>query len=160
MCPLHPHFFYFGIGLIVLIGIVYSLAKDRLEASQMKNFIKHSFAVYIRDKNGEKSSFEDALIGRLLDLGATAELLLENDGKAVVNDDTSVLKDGFLAFIGTSSQDGDCTQCNYRLLVDDKGKIKIINAGCDEGYSQKDLAERIVGYLVSAIWSRDKTQSG
>lgn len=153
--------------------------KERLEedrkARQMENFRKQCLVVYIRDRDGRKSSFEAVLIRMLLRSGITVESLPENNGRAVAGGDISSLKDGLLALVGTSwhkegtgtDKEGtgtdyeygftykwERTYCDYRLLATgDNGAGKILGAGCEHSSASREntLAENIIKDLASTL---------
>jgi len=143
-------------------------AKAERKERQMENFRKQCLVVYIREKDGRKSSFEAVLIRKLLGFGITVEPLPENDGRAVAGGDTAPLKDGRLALVGTSWHkngtgvsyergtmwEWEATYCDYRLLAAGKhGKGEILGAGCDHENTPDEsfLAVRIIGNLVSTL---------
>lgn len=194
----HP-FLWIGLGLLLLVVVIlYNTPrakaararrteeylrqeeerkeKERAEvarkARQMENFRKQHLVVYIREKDGRRSSFEAVLIRMLLKTGITVEPLPESDGRIVSGGDTSKLQDGLLALVGTSwhkngtgvSYDylGDpegtykweSTYCDYRLLVaTNEGKGKILGAGCRDGSTSGEefLAGRIIHDLASTF---------
>lgn len=146
--------------------------KERAEAErkarQMENFRKQRLVVHIREKDGRKSSFEAVLIRILLKSGITVEPLPENYGRTVAGGDTSPLKGGLLALVGTSwHKEGtgtdyeygftykwECTYCDYRLLAaGENGTGKILGAGCDhwDTSHENTLAESIIRDLASTL---------
>lgn len=139
---------------------------------QMKNFCKQRLVVYIREKDGRKSSFEAVLIRALLKEGVSVQFLRDNDGRAIANADAELLKDGVLALIGTSwckektgggYEDYDIgyigeyqyevTYCDYRLLSASSGVVSILGAGCQDRESScvEDLANLIIRDLASMV---------
>jgi len=135
---------------------------------QMENFRKKRLVVYIREKDGRKSSFEAVLIKALLASGITVEPLPESDGRAVAGGDTASLKDGILALVGTSWHEKgtgtnhevgyvykwEATYCDYRFLAaSENGKGKILGAGCDhwDTSHENTLASSIIRDLVSTL---------
>lgn len=145
---------------------------ERAEAArktrQMESFRKQRLVVYIREKDGRKSSFEAVLIRMLLKSGITVEPLSENDGRAIAGGDTASLKNGLLALVGTSwHKEGtgtdyeygftykwERTYCDYRLLAaDEDGKGKILGAGCEhwDTSNENTLANSIIGDLSSTL---------
>jgi len=143
-------------------------AEARQKARQMENFKKQRLVVHIREKDGRKSSFEAVLIRMLLKSGITVEPLPENSGRAVAGGDTTSLKNGLLALVGTSwHKEGsrtdyeycftytwEHTYCDYRLLAaGEDGKGKILGAGCDHwNTSHEDtLATSIIRDLSSTL---------
>lgn len=146
--------------------------KERAEAArkarQMDNFRKQRLVVYIREKDGRKSSFEAVLIRMLLKSGITVEPLPENNGRTVAGGDTASLKDGLLALVGTSwhksgswadyedlvMREYEHTHCDYRLLAaGEDGKGKILGAGYDRWSTSSEdiLANSIIRDLSSTF---------
>lgn len=153
--------------------------KERAEAVKkarhMENFRKQRIVVYIREKDGRKSSFEAVLIRMLLKSGITIEPLPENNGSAIAGGDITSLKDGFLALIATSwiksEEKGDYWEndadaglvsiprytekrrfCDFRLLEATGGGVgKILGAGCWNAIVEENLANTIVEDLASTI---------
>ena len=136
--------------------------KERAEAArkerQMEIFRKQRVVVYVREKDGRKSSFEAVLVRMLLTSGIIVETLPENDGRAIVGGDTSSLKGGLLAIVGTSwrryASNLARTYCDYRLLAaGENGAGKILGAGCDQidpSY-ENILAKSIIRDLASTL---------
>jgi len=140
--------------------------KERAEARQMENFRKWRLVVHIREKDGRKSSFEAVLIRTLLKSGITVESLPGDSGHAVAGGDTSSLKDGLLALVGTSWHKEGAGEdemghykwaqiyCDYRLLASaNDGVGKILGAGCEHWDSshEESLANTIIGDLASIL---------
>jgi hypothetical protein len=152
-------------------------AEAARKAKQMENFRKQRLVVYIREKDGRKSSLEAVLIRMLLEKGITVELLPENSGRAIAGGDTASLKSGLLALTGTSwvrtvnheghyvrssyKSDGyyqpayteKFTHCDYRLLATEGDAGKILGAGCDHRSSscESSLANGIIEDLARTI---------
>lgn len=143
-------------------------AEAEQKARQMENLRKQRLVVRIREKDGRKSSFETVLIRMLLRSGIIVEPLPENDGRAVAGGDTSSLKGGLLALIGTSwhkestkrdydygfTYNWERTYCDYRLLAaGENGTGKILGAGCDHCDTSYEniLAKSIIRDLASTL---------
>lgn len=118
--------------------------EKKLEVSRiarMVNFKKQKFVVYVRTKDGRKSSFESVLIGALLSFSVREiEPLKEINGRAVADGDTASLNDT-LAIIGTSWNNSCGTKCDYRLL---SAKTGILGAGNIGPYLNEEFLAKII----------------
>lgn len=151
-------------------------AEAARKAQQMENFRKQCLVVYIREKDGRKSSFEAVMIRALLEKGLTIGPLPENNGRAIAGGDTSSLKNGLLALVGTSwhkngtdraydyggaslgTYKWEATYCDYRLLVaTEDGAGKILGVGCAhrsdtyDSSHENNLANSIIEDLASTF---------
>lgn len=138
---------------------------------QVKNLRRQRLVVYIREKDGRKSSFETVLTRVLLNAGITVEPFPETSGRAIADGDTTALKNGLLAVVGTvwfkkrtsggyeDTFAGDIplrthevTHCDYRFLAPtDRGTGKILRAGYDHDDEKEGLAVKIMYDLASAL---------
>ncbi|MFH1162101.1 MAG: hypothetical protein V1696_02405 [Candidatus Jorgensenbacteria bacterium] len=137
------------------------------KAKKLENFRKSRLIVYLREKDGRKSSFEAVLISALLKIGVTVEHIEEDKGRAIAVGDQGSLQHGTLALVGTaweSARDEYCgedvgycrverTFCDYRLIQNDKGVLRIVAAGNDQDTSNNKggLGDLIVGRLKSSL---------
>lgn len=117
-----------------------------------KNLVKQHFVVYIREKDGKKTVVEASLIGALRRYGFTVEFITEKDGRAISNGDTSLLKDGLLALIGTGWYNG-CYCCDWRVLTaSGDARAHIVSGDCNYGQtSPESLAGNIVERLLATM---------
>lgn len=147
--------------------VVDQILRDQRKA-QMENLRQHRFVVYVREKDGRKSSFEALLIAELIRQQLAVEYLPESDWQAIIGGDLKLLADGRLALIGTSwhrsrrqdpdwhaGSESEFTYCDYRLLaaVED-GRGQILAASCVPGasYWGEHLANRIVEKIAETMF--------
>jgi hypothetical protein len=140
-------------------------AKER--AKKLKNFRKSRLIVYIREKDGRKSSFEAVLISVLLKIGVTIEHIEEDKGRAIAVGNQGSLQNGTLALVGTAWErtkneycgedvgycDVERTFCDYRLLKSDGDILKVVAAGNDQDISSNKggLGDLIVERLILSL---------
>ena len=141
------------------------------KARQLENLRKQRFVVYIREKDGRKSSFEAVLISTLLGAGTPIKPLEEKVGHAIASGNMESLKNGVFAVIGTAwsstkieycgeelgHRNVERTYCDYRLLMKDDNGARIMAAGSEQKRSsdENDLARSIVNHLA---WGASKIE--
>lgn len=120
------------------------------------SFLEARFAVYIRDKDGKKSSSEAFLTRDLLQRGVTIVPLLEAIGKEILGGDFGRFPKDVCVLVGTAwgNPNNSSDYCDYRLVTVAGGNEgRIVGAGhhrYPKGKHAK-FAEWIVHNLISTF---------